>query len=218
MDLNTVIEADAAAAECHCGSAVCQCAGAGSNQTQNQAAASDSQFEKKEDMTDDAPISGGSLNLDVSAIDPNATIRIKITDTDIFVVNKKKIMEKSQLINNILTQNEEETEIELPFIHEHKWTAEMKNVIKFLDYTYSAPPKPIPERGEHFTKENMGSQENADFINTFHSNDNINEKGIPLELANTLELSDYLCISGLIEWCCAKIASILVKSGKIKII
>jgi hypothetical protein len=92
-----------------------------------------------------------------------------------------------------------------------------KYFIKFLDYKYYEIPKPLPQRGLHFTKDNCGSEENAEFINNFYDKTIVDKKNQPIELIKTICLANYLGATKFLEWCCAKYASVLVELNLVEI-
>jgi hypothetical protein len=151
------------------------------------------------------------------------TINIDISG-QIFTVDKKKVMENSVIINNILLENPFETNIQLPAINENEWSCVFKYFIKFLDYKYHEIPKPLFQRGTYFTegqscftKDNCGSEENAEFINNFYDKTLVDKKNQPIELIKTICLANYLGATKFLEWCCAKYASVLVELNLVEI-
>ena len=155
------------------------------------------------------------LSVEVEVI-KTETINIDISG-QIFTVDKKKVMENSVIINNILLENPDETNIQLPAINENEWLCVFKYFIKFLDYKYYEIPKPLHQRGLHFTKDNCGSEENAEFINNFYDKTLVDKKNQPIELIKTICLANYLGATKFLEWCCAKYASVLVELNLVEI-
>ena len=155
------------------------------------------------------------LSVEVEVI-KTETINIDISG-QIFTVNKKKVMENSTFINNILLENPDETNIQLPAINENQWSSVFKYFIKFLDYKYYEISKPLPQRGLHLTKDNCGSYENAEFINNFYDKTLVYKKNQPIELIKTICLANYLGATKFLEWCCAKYASVLVELNLVEI-
>jgi len=144
------------------------------------------------------------------------TINIDISG-QIFTVDKKKVMENSVIINNILLENPFETNIQLPAINENEWLCVFKYFIKFLDYKYYEIPKPLPQHSPYFIKDNCGSYENAEFINNFYDKTLVDKKNQPIELIKTICLANYLGATKFLEWCCAKYASVLVELNLVEI-
>ena len=137
---------------------------------------------------------------------------------NVFSVNKQLIAENSKLISDILDEDPLTKNIDLPFIVENKWVKEFGYFFEFLKYKYVDVPKPLPEKGEHFTKENCGSDANVNFINNFYDKTIINEKNkLPVELINSLCLANYLGATKFLNVCCAKFASVLIELELAKI-
>ena len=182
---------DQIASECQCASAVCQCP---------------------------KPVSELQPAVEALSIEVLASeiIDIDISGT-IFTVNKKRIMENSTLINNALLENPSEKTIQLPAVQENGGTKCFSYFLDFLKLEYFEIPKPLPERGAHFTKATIGSDANVAFINNFYDKTILNEKNQPIELINTLCLANYLGATNFLNWCAAKFASVLVEMNLVKI-
>jgi len=144
------------------------------------------------------------------------TINIDILGT-IFTVDKKKIMDNSTLISNALHESPLEKTIQLPAIQEYGGIKSFSYFIEFFKLEYFEIPKPLPERGAHFTKENCGNIANVEFINNFYDKSLLNQKKIPIELTNTLCMANYLGATNFLNWVAAKYASVLVELGLVKI-
>jgi len=189
---------DQIASECHCASAVCQC---------------------QQPVLEQLPAIG-SLSVAglASAIDSDidTNIDIDISGT-IFTFNKKRIMENSTLINNALLENPSETIIQLPAVQEYGGTKCFSYFVKFLELEYFEIPKPLPERGAHFTKATIGSDANVAFINNFYDKTILTVNNWPTELIHTLKLANYLGASNFVNWCSAKLASVIAETGLAKV-
>ena len=145
-------------------------------------------------------------------------INIIIDEKNTYQINKDKLSNNSSLIQTIIEENPLEENITLPIINKNNLLKEFSYFLKFLELkNYVEIPTPLPEKGAHFTEQNIGNKENVDFINNFYDKTKINEKKIPIELQNTIWLANYLGATKFLGWCCAKFASVLVELGIHKI-